>query len=547
MPSPFATMPHALARRAAQIVAGEIEAGNHPFEHDFDEAGQGKMFGVLVVMDRDSRVGFVRGVSGMLGGQWIVEGFAPPLFDLPDREAFWPEGQTALAEIEQQLQSLMQGSDARGLAAEAAEMKARHDQSLEDLRARHRGNKQKRAQLRARLLVSEEDRHRARKLHELAQESRANRREGKTLRKEQQREWQRIESRQKALEAERQTLRRQRASVSNHLLKKIQKGYAIANAVGQETSLASLFAPQEPPGGSGDCAAPKLLGYAHRQTLRPLALAEFWWGAPPIGGGRHARHFYPPCRSKCGPILPFLLQGIAHEEAPLYATLEFATDQPLCVFEDESIVVVNKPSGMLSVPGAHSRLQDSALTRLRARYPQVTGPLLAHRLDLDTSGLLVMAKSLEVYRALQARFAARQVHKRYVAWVDGEVEQDEGEIRLALRVDLEDRPRQIYDPKHGKEAITGYQVLERRGAFTKLALMPRTGRTHQLRVHAAHDKGLGAPIVGDRLYGKGQGRLLLHAESLRFTHPKTGVLVDFRCPLPEPVAQPGFSSISMKL
>jgi tRNA pseudouridine32 synthase/23S rRNA pseudouridine746 synthase len=546
MPSPFAMEPHALARRAAQLVASEIQAAAPGFAHDFDKTGDGKMFGVLVVVDQEGRVGFLRAVSGMLGGQWRVQGFAPPLFDLEDRERFWPAGQVRLAEIEQELQQLLEGPDAQRLADEASAMKSQHAGSLEELRARQGEERSQRARRREEIELLTDEEQKAKKLEALAEESRASRREGKLLRKEQELSWQEIADRQAAMEAARLQIKRKRRDVSNGLLVKIQDGYRLINARGESASLASLYAPQEPPGGSGDCAAPKLLGYANRHGLRPIALAEFWWGAEPSGGGRHSEHFYPPCKSKCGPLLPFLLEGTPHEEAPIYATETLAEEEPQSVYEDEWIVVVDKPCGMLSVPGAHARLKDSAQTRLRARYPQAEGPLLAHRLDLDTSGLLIMAKSLDVYREVQALFAARKVEKRYVAWLDGEVLAESGEIRLALRVDLEDRPRQIHDPEHGKDAITSFEVLERHGGFTKVAFLPRTGRTHQLRVHAAHQEGLGAPIVGDRLYGKGQGRLLLHAESLRFQHPKTGEALRVCSPLPEALAEPPRTPIRLK-
>ncbi len=551
MPSPFAPVPHDLARRAAKIVARDLEAQGSSFQHDFSQTGQGKMFGVLVVASADKRVGFLRAVSGMLGGSWRVDGFVPPVFDLDDREEFWPQGQDALAELELRLQNHLHSEEANRLSAEQAAMEADHEARSRELQKRHEEQRASRAQVRQGLQSGTESEAGQRILRELAEQSRANRREAKVFRKELRGERALIEKSLQQAEEQRLVLKRERRELSNSLLRKIQDGYALMNGRSEVLNLRAVFAPLEPPGGSADCAAPKLLVHAHRQGLRPLALAEFWWGAPPLGGGRHSEHFYPPCKSKCGPLLPFLLSGVEHEEAPIYATESVSPEQPTPVFEDESMVVVDKPSGMLSVPGAQARLQDSALTRLRERYPQIEGPGLVHRLDLDTSGLLVMAKSLDVYRSLQAQFAKRQIEKRYVAWLDGTVTRDEGEICLALRVDLEDRPRQIHDPVHGKDAITRFVVLERRdtaeGCFTKVEFQPKSGRTHQLRVHAAHQLGLGAPIVGDRLYGKGHGRLLLHAERLRFSHPQSGKMVDFHSPLPESVAEPDFSAIHLKI
>lgn len=551
MPSPFALVPHSLARRAATMVASDLSAAGQPFEHDFSKAGDGKMLGVLVVIDSDSRVGFLRAVSGMLGGEWEIPGFTPPVFDLQDREEFWPQGQEELAAIESEMQELVHGEGAQALREQSDRLAAGHAQRREAMKRRHEARRQERALAREELQGAVTEGASEQVLDALAEQSRADRREGKVLRKQCKLEEAPLVALAAEAEAKRRSLKQRRADVSNQLLDRIQAGYRLLNADGESASLCSVFAPLQPPGGSGDCAAPKLLSYAHQHGLRPLALAEFWWGASPVGGGRHAEHFYPPCKSKCGPLLPFLMRGVVHEEAPLYATESVSPEAPDCLFEDDAIVVLNKPTGMLSVPGAHARLQDSAQTRLRERYPEAEGPLLVHRLDLDTSGLLVMAKSLDVYRSLQALFAKRRVEKGYIAWLDGSVDPEQGEIRLALRVDLEDRPRQIYDPEHGKEAVTQYRVLERReteqGVFTKVEFRPRTGRTHQLRVHAAHARGLNAPIIGDRLYGKGHGRLLLHAATLRFSHPSSGVDVDFQSPLPAALEAPDFASIHLKL
>jgi tRNA pseudouridine32 synthase/23S rRNA pseudouridine746 synthase len=206
-----------------------------------------------------------------------------------------------------------------------------------------------------------------------------------------------------------------------------------------------------------------------------------------------------------------------------------AADEPRVVFEDDWLIVVDKPCGLLSVPGRSGLLQDSVLTRLRARHAAAT---VVHRLDLDTSGLLVAAKDAATHAALQRAFAHRDVAKRYVAWLDGPVAGERGTVELALRVDLDDRPRQIHDPVHGKPAITEWQVLERAGSRTRVLLVPRTGRTHQLRVHAAHALGLGVPIVGDRLYGRAAARLALHAEGLSFLHPYTHRRIELVRPAP---------------
>jgi tRNA pseudouridine32 synthase/23S rRNA pseudouridine746 synthase len=222
-----------------------------------------------------------------------------------------------------------------------------------------------------------------------------------------------------------------------------------------------------------------------------------------------------------------MLRGLAADPVPVFGAEPVPADEPRMIFEDRWLVVVAKPAGLLSVPGRGDELQDSALARLRARYPDATGPVLVHRLDLDVSGLLLAAKDADTYAALQRLFARQEIEKRYVAWLDGDVIGDGGVVELPLRVDLDDRPRQIVDPTNGKPAITEWRVLDRVGSRTRVTLFPRTGRAHQLRVHASHPRGIGAPIVGDRLYGRPGERLLLHAAQLTFTHPHTRALVTF--------------------
>ncbi len=327
-----------------------------------------------------------------------------------------------------------------------------------------------------------------------------------------------------------------RSARSRELLPLIQDTYHLTNALGEVRTVREIFAPAQPPGGAGDCAAPKLLAAAYRSGLRPLALAEMWYGAPPRSGDRRSGSFYPACHGKCGPILGHMLRGLPADPPPSFGAAAIDASEPRMVFEDAHLVIVNKPSGLLSVPGRGAQMQDAVSTRLRARYPGSTGQLVVHRLDLDTSGLLLAAKDSVTFSALQRLFSLRAVSKRYVAWLDGDVTGTHGTISMPLRTDIDDRPRQVVDPVHGKSAITAWQVLERRDGRTRVALSPMTGRTHQLRVHAAHPDGLNAPIVGDRLYGREApadgDRLLLHAEWMAFTHPVTGAAIAVVCPAP---------------
>jgi tRNA pseudouridine32 synthase/23S rRNA pseudouridine746 synthase len=523
-PSPFARdEPHPVARRAAEALLAELPALGIDVRA-FDAPGGGKMFGVLVVEDRTGRIGYLRAFSGMLDGVWTLPGFEPPLFDLAARDAMWPQGQDALRTYELALRALAADPAAHAARAALVEHDARVARELDAMRARHREQRDQRKAARAEPGVD---------LHALDQASRGDAAERKRFDAAAADERARLAAIVDELAQRRASLERARADESRDLMKQVHDQYVIANARGETRGLRALFAPGEPAAGAGDCAGPKLLGAAYRQGLVPRALAEVWVGAPPATGGRHAGTFYPSCRGKCGPILPFMLEGLPLADAPAYGAAPEANER--VVFEDAWIVVVDKPVGLLSVPGRGGGLRDSVQTRLRTRYPDATGSLVVHRLDLDTSGLLLAAKDADVHAALQAQFARREIDKRYIALLDGEVARDHGRIELALRVDLDDRPRQLHDPVHGKHALTEWRALARGGGRTRVAFTPRTGRTHQLRVHAAHALGLGAPIVGDRLYGRRDDaapRLMLHAEALAFVHPRTGQRVELVAPAP---------------
>lgn len=305
--------------------------------------------------------------------------------------------------------------------------------------------------------------------------------------------------------------------------------YHVCNARGETCSIREVFARRGlvPPGGTGDCAAPKLLQYAYLHRLTPLAMGEFWYGASPASEVREQGRFYPSCTGKCGPLLSFMLEGL--DVAPNPLDREFTTDaQPRILHEDDTLLVVSKPAGMLSVPG-RTRAK-SLLDWLRERYGEVHS---CHRLDMDTSGVMVFARTLAAKSELERQFAAREVAKTYRArLVAGHApfgHARRGTIALPLSLDYYDRPRQMVDPEHGKLAVTEYEVLEQLpDGEIDIRFTPRTGRTHQLRVHAAHAAGLGRPIKGDRLYGSPDGsRLWLHAESIRFRHPASGETVQF--------------------
>lgn len=254
-------------------------------------------------------------------------------------------------------------------------------------------------------------------------------------------------------------------------------------------------------------------------------MAEFWWGDSPKNEIRHHGYYYPSCKGKCEPILQHMLQGLEVDENPLLDNVHKDTRLEI-VFEDEWLLVINKPAGMLSVPGKTEDM-DSVYHRLKKKYPDATGPMIVHRLDMATSGLLLVAKTKEAHRHLQAQFENRSIKKRYIALLDGGIAEAEkrGIISLPLCLNPLDRPRQIVSEEYGKEAVTEYQIIAKSKQYTRIAFYPLTGRTHQLRVHAAHPKGLDCPILGDELYGKKADRLYLHAEYIEFRHPIYGDII----------------------
>jgi len=279
-----------------------------------------------------------------------------------------------------------------------------------------------------------------------------------------------------------------------------------------------------PPGGTGDCCAPKLLQYAYLHHLTPVCMAEFWWGESPKSLIRHHGQFYPACRGKCKPVLTWMLQGL--DVDPHLDTADSVLQEPAIIYEDEAMAVLSKPAGMLSVPGKTGA--DSVSAWAQRRWP---GAMLVHRLDMLTSGILLAAKTMEVYQQLQQQFTDRTVKKKYLAVVEGSPAKEHGIIDLPLASDPMNRPLQVVDPENGKRAITEYRVLQA-GQRSLLALWPHTGRTHQLRMHCAHADGLGCPIVGDELYGQKADRLYLQAQGITFVHPTTGKRMHFELPYP---------------
>lgn len=482
-PSPFGP-PHPIAWRAAQ----ELMARLPPLD-------DGKMFGVLVIARPDGTLGALHAVSGMPGAA-PVPGMVGSVFDPAEQDRFWSAGQAELAE---------RSAAIADLDAQLADVEAR-------ITALEAGWRTTRADLRARHARRQAARHLQRAATgpsaALDQASRADKAEARRALAEHDGLRAPLLEAQRTLRARRRPLVEARQARSQALQRALHQTYRFTSVAGEQRALIELFAPDAPPAGAGDCAGPKLLAHATRQGLRPIALAEFWWGPPPPGGGRWHGQAYPACRGKCGVILPFQLQGLAVEPPPTFEAAEPAA--PTILYEDAWILAVDKPAGLLSVPGRGAR--PTVLSRLGRDDLRPV-----HRLDLDTSGVLVLAKTEAICIAMQQRFAQRAVQKRYIAVLDGVVPGAEGTIDLALRPDITDRPRQIHDPT-GKPAHTRWTRIDAH----RVALYPTTGRTHQLRVHCAHPSGLGVPIVGDRLYGRAGERLMLHAERIEFEHPADG-------------------------
>lgn len=329
---------------------------------------------------------------------------------------------------------------------------------------------------------------------------------------------------------ERAALKAERKARSTALQEWLFKQYVVLNALGEKKSILDIFAERGlvPPGGTGDCAAPKLLQYAYSHGLKPLAMGEFWYGASPEREVRRQGCFYPSCTGKCGPLLAFMLQGLDVEPNPLEQDFPASEEDFSILYEDEDIIVADKPSGMLAVPGR--TLKVSLQERLQRRCGPGTDIRACHRLDMDTSGLIVFAKGTDNLAILQQQFERHEVEKSYVAKLTAGREplMAAGRISLPLLLDFDDRPRQMVDFEEGKQAVTDWELLRMMPDGCALVrFTPLTGRTHQLRVHAAHPLGLGRPIAGDRLYGGGPGRLCLHAATLSFAHPRTGERLSF--------------------
>jgi tRNA pseudouridine32 synthase/23S rRNA pseudouridine746 synthase len=529
---PFYYDPKPLAVQAAKQLQArlEIEDFNHNFGIGQSARGNaiGKMFGVLVVEESSGEIGYLAAFSGKLGDKNHHEGFVPPVFDILEEDGFFKKGEVELNELNRKIESIENSLEFANEIQILERLKKESEEKINTFKAWLKSEKQKRDEIRQEKINNHSQVEFEKLNEQLKNESISQQLEFKKLKKSLAEQL--VDLERKTFE-EHRNLKEIRAKKSAQLQQAIFNEYTFLNLKKQNKSLLEIFSKtvfKVPPAGAGECAAPKLFQYAFLNDLKPICMAEFWWGMSPDSEVRLHKQFYPACRGKCEPILQHMLNGIQVEDNPMLKQAEVSDLE--IVFEDEWLLLVNKPTDFLSVPG--KELKDSVLERVKKIFPDSTGPLLVHRLDMSTSGLLLVAKTEYVYKNLQSQFIQRKVKKTYIALLDGIVNEKEGSIDLPLRVDLEDRPKQMVCYEYGKNALTEFKVLEIKENKTRIKFFPVTGRTHQLRVHAAHHLGLNCPIVGDDLYGTKANRLHLHAALIEFTHPIMREKIVIKCPAP---------------
>ncbi|WP_416667384.1 RluA family pseudouridine synthase [Egbenema bharatensis] len=492
-------------------------------------AGEGKMYGVLLVADASGDRGVLQAFSGLLKGQAEREGWVPPI-----------PGRTRVAQAESQTLAALEAIKTELLALQQLPERQQYETLTQDfalqlqtLADRHAQRKQSRQQRRQTAQATLTRAALAQALEALDDESRRDGMERRDLKRQRDAELQPLRSILERADARIQELKTLRKALSRQLQTQLHAAYALTNFMGQTRSLQEVVANGSMPTGTGDCCAPKLLHYAATHGLKPIAMAEFWWGtatADKIPGA-----FYEACAERCQPLMGFLLSGLSLSDAIVSPPSDRAISSDLVIlYEDEWLIAVNKPSGLLSVPGRYVDRQDSVLRRLQCALWDGANLRVVHRLDLGTSGILLITRDAATHGHLSRQFQQRRVQKVYEALLAGSLSVDQGTIDLPLWRDPSQRPLQTVNGQYGKPSQTNFRVIARTSNQTRVEFIPLTGRTHQLRVHAAAPQGLGIPILGDRLYGGGQegDRLCLHARELRCVHPQTGELLELHCETP---------------
>ncbi len=458
---------------------------------------EGKMYGILIVEQ-----GILKAFSGLLNGRSEVEGWVPPIPKQEDIILMENETLIQLKKMKQQLlclESIPERLIYKKLQQEWVER-------LQQLTYKHQQNKQKRQEQRQQSLDNLA-------LEELREQSRRDGIEKKKLKQQREQELKPFQEIITQADKRIEQLKKQRQSLSRQLQEQLYTSYSLTNFLGQSTNLKQLMTTGLMPTGTGECCAPKLLNYAATHDLKPLAMAEFWWGT----GQKVSGQFYGACLERCQPLMGFLLSGCSRKEM-----LDI-------IYEDDWLLIVNKPAGLLSVPGRYRDNQDSVVSRLGREIKAV------HRLDRDTSGLLLLAKDLSTYRHLSLQFQARTVDKVYEALLAGLVQPESGTINLPLWGNPDNRPYQTVDWQRGKPSLTHFQVIKKEDNYTRIQFIPTTGRSHQIRVHSASSQGLGIPILGDRLYNTSiptTSRLYLHAREIAFNHPQLNKRCSFQVATP---------------
>lgn len=526
--------PHPLCIQACREVQ-EMLARREDWQ---EEIARGKMFGVLIVenVKTDTDVpkwGYLAAYSGQIGGRSDWEDFVPAVFDYLQPDGYFKTHEAEISRINQSISHLEKDErmkEARTLIRQLQEERKRTIAAYQEKMKEAKAKRDSRREA-GNLSEAEEA--------EMIRESQFMKAELRRLKKSL--------SEKTAQETEFEDyqenilrLKQLRKQLSDALQQWLFSQFRMLNQEGESKDLLEIFRdealkeyPQAaiatsriaalkmvPPAGSGECCEPKLLQYAYQHGYKPLQMAMFWWGESPKEEIRHHLQFYPACNGKCKPILHWMLPASTFEPEAINLSIY---DKVETLYEDREIAVIHKPEGLLSVPGKDAA-QPSVYALMRRKYPEATGPLIVHRLDMATSGVLLIAKTEFAYHRLQQAFLNHQIQKKYVAIISGKDIPEKGIISLPLQPDYLNRPRQIVNHEQGKEAITEYEILERiDGSHLRIALYPKTGRTHQLRVHCAHQEGLNAPILGDPLYGNEKAaRLHLHAEEITFEHPLTG-------------------------
>ncbi len=490
----------------------------------------GKMFGVLVVRQSDGTLAYLAGFSGAIGTCNTHPHFVPPVVNLLNPDGFFKQGEKKLNSINREIKQLEESS-ALSVAKEQVKdaennLKANQLYWKKELKEGKELRKQERSKAQENLTGNELNE----KLNELNKASQLAKIKAKKqiaeLYEQLAKANEQLEATQQPLVKLKQLRKEQSAQLQNHIFEQFQ----LLNSKQELKNVAEIFKEQgedNPPAGTGDCAAPKLLQFAFQHKLEPIAMTEFWWGAPPKSEIRKHKQFYPPCLNKCAPIMKHMLQYIEQEANPINAKITQANELSV-IFEDQWLIAINKPENCLSVPGKTHH--HSVWHQLKKMRPNAKELLLVHRLDMATSGVLLAAKDPETHKALQQQFIKRTTQKCYLAILDGIIEKDSGTIDLPLRTDINNRPQQLVCYEHGKSARTHWKVIERKDGKTYIEFYPITGRTHQLRVHAAHAQGLNTAIVGDELYGKSSDRLYLHSYWLKIIHPHSQKEITLRAP-----------------